>query len=326
MNNKKNRFFIIIVPILCIVIVALFFYDRYQTNQLAKKFSQESEVVNNSETNIPSASKEKLPAIYCVGDSTTIGTSQDTSYPKYLKDHLDTSITTIGEANINSTALTITLGVNSVYINNITIPSDTSKIAITLLNKDGQQQNALLNSKSGIDKCTINDIEGSISYNATNNRLEFKRSKSGQTSKITALTEVKVTKPEISENSILVLFTGSYEESVQGSLAQLQKQIISAFNTDKYIVVSLTQNDRDATNNLLKTTHGDHYLDFKNYLITDGLKDAKITATNQDQLAITNKNTPPSLLNDEINGNSKYNELLAKQLVDKMTTLGYLNK
>ena len=142
--------------------------------------------------------------------------------------------------------------------------------------------------------------------------------------KINTLTKIEVTKPEINKDNILILFTGSYEESVQGSLAEYQKQIISAFNTDKYIVVSLTQDDRDATNNLLKTTHGDHYLDFKSYLLTSGLKDAGITETAQDKTNLANKNTPSSLLDDKINGNSKYNELLAKQLTDKMTKLGYL--
>ena len=42
------------------------------------------------------------------------------------------------------------------------------------------------------------------------------------------------------------------------------------------------------------------------------------------KINLANKNTPSSLLDDKINGNSKYNELLAKQLTDKMTKLGYL--
>ena len=42
-------------------------------------------------------------------------------------------------------------------------------------------------------------------------------------------------------DSILILYTGAYEESIRGSLANYQNQIIRAFNTDKYIVVSLTQ-------------------------------------------------------------------------------------
>lgn len=324
MKNKKNSIFLIVVPILCILIVALFAYDRYQTNQLAKKFKQDNQTVDTSKNNNQTSLENKLPTIYCVGDSTTIGTSKNTSYPKYLENSINTTITTFGDDSINSLALAIKFGVSEIYVNNFTIPAKSEETTITLLDKNGQAVNAILTSKTNIDKCTINNIEGSINYDTANNRLVFKRSKAGESSKINTLTKIEVTKPEINKDNILILFTGSYEESVQGSLAEYQKQIISAFNTDKYIVVSLTQDDRDATNNLLKTTHGDHYLDFKSYLLTSGLKDAGITETAQDKTNPANKNTPSSLLDDKINGNSKYNELLAKQLTDKMTKLGYL--
>ena len=51
MKNKKNSIFLIVVPILCILIVALFAYDRYQTNQLAKKFKQDNQTVDTSKNN-----------------------------------------------------------------------------------------------------------------------------------------------------------------------------------------------------------------------------------------------------------------------------------
>ena len=288
MKNKKNSIFLIVVPILCILIVALFAYDRYQTNQLAKKFKQDNQTVDTSKNNNQTSLENKLPTIYCVGDSTTIGTSKNTSYPKYLENSINTTITTFGDDSINSLALAIKFGVSEIYVNNFTIPAKSEETTITLLDKNGQAVNAILTSKTNIDKCTINNIEGSINYDTANNRLVFKRSKAGESSKISTLTKIEVTKP------------------------------------DKYIVVSLTQDDRDATNNLLKTTHGDHYLDFKSYLLTSGLKDAGITETAQDKTNLANKNTPSSLLDDKINGNSKYNELLAKQLTDKMTKLGYL--
>ena len=41
-------------------------------------------------------------------------------------------------------------------------------------------------------------------------------------------------------------------------------------------------------NNILKEEHKDHFLDFRTYLLTNGLKDANITATEQDQKDLTN--------------------------------------
>lgn len=322
--NKKNNLFLIIVPILCIIITGLFFYDRYKTNKIIKEFKQDNQTIETSKPKKEEPKKETLPQIYCVGDSITLGTNKDTNYPTYLKNNLDNPISIIADYSINSQALAIKLGVSNVYVNNLTIPADTKETPINLVDENNQPIDAILTSKTNIDNCTINNIEGSIKYDESNNRLVFKRAKKGNDLSINNLTKVEISKPEITDNSILILFTGSYEESIQGSLTEYQNQIISAFNTDKYIVVSQTKNDRDATNNLLKNTYKEHYLDFKEYLLTNGLKDAGIQETEQDIKDLNNNAIPSSLLEDELNGNSKYNELLAKQLINKMTSLGYI--
>lgn len=321
MITTKNKLFIVVVFVLCLIIAGLFFFDRYRVKELSKQYQQDEPV-----STIESSTAEKLDTIYCVGDSLTLGAANQTSYPDYLKKNVDNSITTIADENINSAALAIKLGTLNTYVNNITIPADTTEVAITLLDDKGVQQMVISQSQTNIENCSIEGIEGTISYNEQTKALTFKRKNKGESVKITKLTQVQVTKPEIKENSIVILYTGSYEQSVGGSLITYQKEIIKAFNTDKYIVVSLTQNDRNETNNLLKETYGNHYLDFKAYLLEKGLSDANIQPTAKDQQNITNKNIPTSLLADELNGNSQYNELLAKQIIAKMQELGYLQK
>ena len=321
MITTKNKLFIVVVFVLCLIIAGLFFFDRYRVKELSKQYQQDEPV-----STIESSTAEKLDTIYCVGDSLTLGAANQTSYPDYLKKNVDNSITTIADENINSAALAIKLGTLNTYVNNITIPADTTEVAITLLDDKGVQQMVISQSQTNIENCSIEGIEGTISYNEQTKALTFKRKNKGESVKITKLTQVQVTKPEIKENSIVILYTGSYEQSVGGSLITYQKEIIKAFNTDKYIVVSLTQNDRNETNNLLKETYGNHYLDFKAYLLEKGLSDANIQPTAKDQQNITNKNIPASLLADELNGNSQYNELLAKQIIAKMQELGYLQK
>lgn len=322
MISTKNKLYIVVVFVLCIIIAGLFLFDRYQVKQLSKQF-QADEPVSTIESS--ATTTQKSEPVYCVGDSLTLGAANQTSYPEYLKQNIDNSVTTIGDANINSAALAIKLGSISIYVNNITIPADTTDVAIALLDDKGAAQNAIVQSQTSIEDCSISGIEGTITYNAQSKALTFKRKTKGESVKITQLTQVQVTKPEIKENNIVILYTGSYEQSVGGSLINYQKEIIKAFNTDKYIVVSLTQNDRNETNNLLKETYGNHYLDFKSYLLEKGLADANITATAKDQQSLTNKNVPESLLADSLNGNSQYNELLAKQIINKMKELGYIN-
>ncbi|WP_294577715.1 hypothetical protein [uncultured Thomasclavelia sp.] len=317
MHNKKSLYFYIAVPVLIALILAILFYDRYQRTQFLSKYSSEdTPVATNNDTN--------LPTIYCVGDSITLGANDTKSYPEYLQDLVSNEITVLGDNRINSAALAIKLGNQDVYVNNLTIPSSDEEVAITLYNENGEVQDAILNSQTGIDSCIINNITGSIRYDANTNQLLFKRLEAGSSTMITTLTKVEITKPEIAQDNILILFTGSYEESIQGSLVNYQNQILSAFNTDQYIVVSLTANDRNSTNNLLATTYGQHYLDFKNYLLSDGLNDAKLTPTADDQASIASGNVPASLLIDGLNGNNYYNQLLANQLFNKLTELGYL--
>ena len=50
------------------------------------------------------------------------------------------------------------------------------------------------------------------------------------------------------------------------------------------------------------------------------------TPTDQDLQAIAENKIPTSLLVNEINGNDKYSQLLSKQILDKLTTLKYINK
>lgn len=319
--NTKNKIYIIVVFVLCLIIAGLFIFDRYQVQQKAKQYKQEAPV-----STIESSTQKKLDPVYCIGDSLTLGAANQTSYPEYLKQNIDNSVSTIADKNINSAALAIKLNTLNVYVNNMTIPADTTEVSITLLDDKGANQNAIVQSQTNIDNCSIEGIAGSISYNAQNKNLVFKRKSKGESIKITKLTQVQIEKPEIKDNGIVILYTGSYEQSIGGSLITYQQDIIKAFNTDKYIVVSLTQNDRNETNNLLKETYGNHYLDFKSYLLEKGLSDASIKATSQDQQNIANKNVPASLLADELNGNSQYNELLAKQIISKMQELGYLQK
>lgn len=160
MKKHNNKFFIIIVPICIILILAMIFYDRYQTSQLAKKYND----TNNQTTQV--SSNNDLATIYCVGDSLTLGTSDVTSYPGYLKENLKNDIEIIGDNHINSQALAIKLGNQDVYVNNFTIPSDTNAVSITLLNENGEVIDALINSQTGIESCIINNIAGTISYDS----------------------------------------------------------------------------------------------------------------------------------------------------------------
>ena len=333
-QKKNNLIFAIVVIALCALTALIFIYDRNKTRNFANQFTDngtsetadlEENESNQTTTKVDSTSTD-IPTLYCVGDSTTLGVeNQNNAYPTYIDNLANFNIKLIGDKNITSTGLLVKLGVTPVYVDKLTIPASTTPTPIVFLNQGGKANNELLKSQGSIDSVTINGITGKITYRYEGNTLLFTRDQPGEEVTVNSPTLIQVNN-NIEPDGILVLYSGAYEKSVKGSLVEYQKQIIGAFNTDKYIVVSLTQDDRNETNESLKTAFDEHYLDFKSYLLDDGLKDAGITATEQDLQNISDNKIPASLRANDINGNDKYSELLAQQILNELIDLKYINK
>ena len=191
---------------------------------------------------------------------------------------------------------------------------------------------SLKNSGSNFDEVTIQGIKGTLAYDSSRNIHTFTREKSGKAVTLTAPAQIEATLPEFNENDIVIIFSGNYDKQNNQDVYRTityQRAILNQIKTQKYIVVSMTskrQNNlvRD-DNNILKEEHKDHFLDFRTYLLTNGLKDANITATEQDQKDLTNSYIPSSLLKeDKFAGNDTFNQLLANQIYQKLQELQYI--
>ena len=106
-QKRNNILFAITVIILCVLIVIIIFYDRNSTEKVANKFNSantttevEKEKPQEKEDKDKTDESEKvteIPTIYCVGDSTTIGSeNQNNSYVTYLSQSLNANIKVIG--------------------------------------------------------------------------------------------------------------------------------------------------------------------------------------------------------------------------------------
>lgn len=228
--------------------------------------------------------------------------------------------------------LSIRVGRTKIFANNITIPGDKEAVDLTFYNEKGEQVEALKNSGSNFDEVTIQGIKGTLAYDSSRNIHTFTREKSGKAVTLTAPAQIEATLPEFNENDIVIIFSGNYDKQNNQDVYRTityQRAILNQIKTQKYIVVSMTskrQNNlvRD-DNNILKEEHKDHFLDFRTYLLTNGLKDANITATEQDQKDLTNSYIPSSLLKeDKFAGNDTFNQLLANQIYQKLQELQYV--
>lgn len=329
---KKVTFSITVVVLLA-MIVGLIGYDRFSTSQNAKKYqSEKTTTTTKEETTKTKTKKEKnSQRIYCIGDSFTLG-SEFASYPLNLESLTNSEIIKFGGNQDTTFDLSIRVGRTKIFANNITIPGDKEAVDLTFYNEKGEQVEALKNSGSNFDEVTIQGIKGTLAYDSSRNIHTFTRDKSGKAVTLTAPAQIEATLPEFNENDIVIIFSGNYDKQNNQDVYRTityQRAILNQIKTQKYIVVSMTskrQNNlvRD-DNNILKEEHKDHFLDFRTYLLTNGLKDANITATEQDQKDLTNSYIPSSLLKeDKFAGNDTFNQLLANQIYQKLQELQYI--
>ena len=75
----------------------------------------------------------------------------------------------------------------------------------------------------------------------------------------------------------------------------------------------------------LSQCFGKHYVNLREYMVTNGLADAKYTATQADKDSIAKGVVPPQLLVDDCHFTTTGYNIIAKQVYERMKELGYLS-
>ena len=275
-----------------------------------------------------------LPRISCWGDSLTVGIGGDgITYPDVLSEMSKLEVNNYGVSWEGAWKIAIRQGAVPVYVKNVTIPKDDSTVKISLVTDDGDEIVLGKNGYAGINPCIIGGVEGTITYNKKDGKNYFKRSDSGEQIKITEKTQL-ITKSmqDKDENDILVIFIGSYNTPDSKSIKNVikyQKKMIEYANTDKYVVIGMTSksymDEVEEVNEILAKEYGDNFLDIREYMLKNGLKDANIKATDEDLEDIENGEIPSSLRSDDIHGNSSFYTILGEQVYKKLIDLGYIS-
>lgn len=328
---KKSTFTLLIILMIS-MITALVFYNQYD---IYKEREQLQELANKQteQTNKDNEVKPTKNTIQCIGDSLTLGDSK-TSYPAILSDLTHMPINKFGGKYDQTIDIAIRTGRTKIMTNDVTIPATPTPIHINIYDKDNNNIDVLKNSGSNFSSVEIDGITGKLKYDHDKKTHIFIRDQKGEETIISKPTQIKAQFPTFDKNDIAIIFTGTYDPYYTNSIFKTityQRGIINQLKTKKYIVVSLTSKRRfpivDDMNKVLQEEHGEHFLDFRNYLLKSGLEDAHITPTAQDQKDLANNYIPSSLLkNDNLNGNATFNELLAQQIIQKMIELDYIEE
>ncbi len=226
-----------------------------------------------------------------------------------------------------------------------TIPAGTEPVEITLVSQNGKDVTPLTGGSVGVNNVTINGIEGALSLTSTNtygytsNKYYFTRAAAGSEAYIPAGTVITTAATDMYKDYIHVVCIGTYGGfSDANDLVAQTKALIArqTQNSDRYIVLGPCtvatwygiSNDLDSIDTAMMQAFGNHYINVRKYLCEDGLADAGISPTKQDQENIKYGIVPESFSStaDSAELNGKAYRLIGKLVYDRMESLGYFDE
>ncbi len=246
-----------------------------------------------------------------------------------------------------------------------TIPETTERVPVKLkssgeaiLNQMQQQSffnignladvNPLTQGNAGVNNVVINGVEGTLSldmelYNYSHSvNYYFTRLEPGSSVTVPVGAEITTAASSQYRDYVTVIFTGNYDDqySTVEQLIAFQKRIIDhqIANKDRYLIIGPyylegrwdkggTQ-DLDTFETAMLQEYGDHFINIRKYLSSDGLSDAGLTVTKEDTADISHGLVPSSLrsTSDPSELNAVGYQLVGKVVFNRMDQLGYFKE
>lgn len=225
------------------------------------------------------------------------------------------------------------------------IPADVQSVPVALTSEDGTDVMPLIAGDGGINPVTIAGVQGTLVRTASARHwnqpvYEFTRLEAGTEVSVETGTEIVTAAADAYKNYIHIIWLGTYENGVKpdklvsDTKALLQRQNL---NTDRYLVIgpcaysgswTASSNVLDSIDSSMLQAFGDRYINLRKYLMEDGLRDAKLSATSQDKHSVANGKIPNSFRSNangaDLNGVAY--ELLGKLVYERMDRLGYFEE
>lgn len=249
--------------------------------------------------------------IVCWGDSLTVGAGGNgTSFPFVLKSLTGSiyEITNLGVGGENTSTIAGRQGGIPFIVDKFTIPSDTSAVEISISGKDGSTVRPALQGTNGLNPCSIDGIEGNITYE--NSKYYFTRRVSGNSVEVAKGTEIITSGMDnYRDADILIIWTGQNDGANTSNISDIiekQKKMIEYSGIDNYIIIGLLYAG-DEVNNVMAEAYGEHFLDVRNALSTD----------DSDTVSEDYKS-------DSIHLNADGYTIVGTEVYNKMNLLGYI--
>lgn len=130
-------------------------------------------------------------------------------------------------------------------------------------------------------------------------------------------------------NIFFMGYNGGYKE-VEELIAQYRKMIAYG-NTRRYLIIGIHKSNKStstldkmkAMEEKMQKAFGRHYINLRAYMVSNGLKDARLTPTPEDQEAILHGEVPPQLLTDGTHFTPEGYRLIAEIIHKRFQELKY---
>jgi hypothetical protein len=270
-------------------------------------------------------------SIICWGDSFSDNTTNSTnSYTYYIYELLNNTNTEIdgvyssGIAGDSIPVIAAKQGGMPMFAQPFEIPAS-SKQSVEIELKNSTGANVLIqdNLNSGLNPCKIAGVEGTIGY--VKGKLCFTREQDG---KAIDLTEPAIVQTNamlnIKDYTSVYFFGGDCTKYQPDEVVNMYSSMVEFTGNDKYIIVSSITGDAKTLQpyeKALEEKFGEHFINFREYLVSDVYDDYEIKLNNKDVAAIKQGIVPPSLIMNGSKLSDQGSKILADLIFNRMRQL-----
>lgn len=287
--------------------------------------------------------------LVCWGDSLTQGIIEgfhdiaEYPYPRRTAETLNTPYFNYGIGGETAESIAMRQGGIEIYLENVTIPADTTTIPVVIKAEDNYDTKTLADAGDvGLNPVTVDGIEGRISWNSDYERHEFTRSTAGEEKVITEPVQIITSGMGYDySNSILVICSGANNTKDQAwhddpvthlkKLCAIQQEMIDYAGTDNFVIIGLPKVRFMAKipqyNYILEEYWGEHYLDINEYLMSEQVfADYGVELRGLYKKDIHEGYIPRAFLDQgqSLHPNQMGYDIMSKLLAEKIYELGYL--
>lgn len=280
--------------------------------------------------------KDDGARIVCWGDSLTEGTGGDgVNYPDVLANLSKREVLNYGVYAERASLIAARQGGNPQHVEELhEIPASVTPVKVNIVGNNGNWEMWCNNGDAGINPCRIAGVEGNLSIDESDGSRYFTRLKAGSVVSVPT-DDVFYTHAMIDKrsNDIYVIWAGSsdglFDDRSIDDVVRYIKSMIKYGGCARYVVINYTAKYNigdaiDEWNDRLAKEFGDNCLDIRSYLINEGLSDAGITPTKEDEECIANGEIPASLRSDGSHGTGEFYRIVGEQVYNKLVELGYI--